>query len=340
MNKKIAMVALVAALLSSCTKSAEQRVEPLLVVTETVGASSLSNVKNYVGTIEEEESVSVSFTGMGILKRVMVGEGETVAQGQILAEIDDSQARNMLEIAQASCNQAEDAIGRYKQLYEKGSLPESKWIEAQSKLDEARVSVKSAEKNLADCRLVAPVSGVVGAKQANAGMTVLPSQSVLTIYRINNVKVKVAIPEREIAGINASTESRVSVEAAGVSVKGGRIEKGIVADALTHTYNIHIVLPNADHKMLPGMVCNVEINSNGADKGSYSLPVRCIQQSVDGKNFVWRVDDGDKVCRQDVKIGSQSGNRVVITEGLEEGMRVITAGYQKVSEGDMVKTQN
>jgi len=342
MNKKGFLVCCVmAGLLCSCNEQKSYSVQPLTVETETVGTTTDIESRSYVGTVEEEESVSVSFAGMGTLKRILVSEGECVRQGQLLAEMDDTQARNLLEGAQASFDQAEDAIGRYKQLHDKGSLPEAKWIEAQSKLEEMRSMLKTAQKNLDDCRLLAPMSGVVGKKQMSAGMTVLPSQPVVTLYKIKNVKVKVSVPEQEIADIDAHTPSQITVTATHQTVAGGRIEKGILADPLSHTYDIRIWVENPEQKILPGMVCKVSMSDERCtmSDAQMTVPVRCIQQSADGKHFVWVVDTDPKAHRQEITMGETVGNRIVVTSGLTEGTKVITAGYQKVSEGTEILPQ-
>lgn len=340
MKKSTILSVLTLLALVSCSQQQEYKTEALVVETEAVSISQEAGQQQYVGVVEEEEAVSVSFTSMGTLRRVLVSEGQTVGKGQLLAELDDTQARNMLEGAEASVRQAEDAIGRYKQLYEKGSLAESKWIEAQSKLDQAHASLKAAQKNLEDCQLKAPTAGIIGQKQMTAGATALPSQPVVTIYKINNVKVKVAIPEREMAAISASTPSQIQVAAAGVTVEGGRVEKGVVADGLTHTYDIRIVAPNPEHRLLPGMVCNVTLGldaaARSASQPTLTLPIRCIQQSADGQHFVWVVSE-QHAHRQPVTLGQTQGNRIEVTSGLEVGTHVIVSGYQKVSEGSEVR---
>lgn len=340
MKKETFLSVLTLLALASCSQQQEYKTEALVVGTEAVSISQEAGQQQYVGVVEEEEAVSVSFTSMGTLRRVLVSEGQTVSKGQLLAELDDTQARNMLEGAEASVRQAEDAIGRYRQLYEKGSLAESKWIEAQSKLDQAHASLKAAQKNLEDCQLKAPTAGIIGQKQMTAGATALPSQPVVTIYKINNVKVKVAIPEREMAAITASTPSQIQVAAAGVTVAGGRVEKGVVADGLTHTYDVRILTPNPEHRLLPGMVCNVTLGldaaARSASQPTLTLPIRCIQQSADGQHFVWVVS-GQHAHRQPVTIGQTQGNRIEVTSGLEAGTHVIVSGYQKVSEGSEVR---
>ena len=82
----------------------------------------------YVGVVEEESSTMVSFTGMAMLKTITVSEGQNVRRGQLLATIDDTQARNALAAAKATLNQALDAQARMKQLHESNSISEMQWV--------------------------------------------------------------------------------------------------------------------------------------------------------------------------------------------------------------------
>ena len=129
---------------------------------------------------------------------------------------------------------------------------------------QAKSQLDVAKKTLADCRLTAPVSGIIGKKLVGAGETALPSQAVVNILDISTVKVKVAVPEAEIGGINANTPTSIKVEAVDGSYQGGRIEKGVEADALTHTYDIRINVVNNGRKLLPGMVASVRFVSEGS----------------------------------------------------------------------------
>ena len=274
---------------------------------------------------------------MGVVKRVLVNEGQTVSRGQLLAEMDDTQARNLLSGAEAQMTQANDALERYQMLHDNGSLPEVQWVEIQSKVAQAKSQLEVAKKNLADCRLVAPVSGIVGKKLVGAGETAMPSQAVVTILDVSSVKVKVGVPEGDISAIQTTTPSTISVEAAGTSVQGGRIEKGVEADALTHTYDVRINVANAGRKLLPGMVASVRFLQEGSQSvATKSLPVTAIQKAADGSLFVWTVSGDSTAHRTRVSIGAASGNNVAITDGLNMGQRVVTEGYQKLSEGTRV----
>ena len=336
---KKAMIGLMTVLMVvSCGEKKGSEVKaPTRVKTQVVSSASVDNRMTYVGIVEEREGTAVSFTSMGVVKRMLVNEGQYVSRGQLIAEMDDTQARNLLSGAEAQMTQANDALERYKMLHDNGSLPEVQWVEIQSKVAQAKSQLEVAKKNLADCRLTAPVSGMIGQRAVKAGETALPSQAVVTILDISSVKVKVSIPESEVSGIHASTPTTVSVEAVGIQVNGGRIEKGVVADALTHTYDVRIQVANSDRKLLPGMVASVSFMSEKSQGSSEkSLPVTAVQKAADGSLFVWTIANDSTAHRAKVSIGETNGNNVSVTEGLEVGQRVVTEGYQKLSEGTKV----
>ncbi len=336
--KKVILMLLSVILIGSCGEKKEQNAKaPTRVKTQVVTPGMLDNAQTYVGIVEEHEATAVSFTGMGVVKRMLVNEGQAVSAGQLIAEMDDTQARNMLSGAEAQMIQANDALERYKMLHDNGSLPEVKWVEVQSKVAQAQSQLEVAKKNLADCRLTAPVSGIIGKKLIGAGETALPSQAVVNILDISTIKVKVAVPEAEVGGINATTPTSILVEAINGSYQGGKIEKGVQADALTHTYDIRINVANGDRKLLPGMVANVRFVSEGSQAiGSKMIPVTAVQKKSDGSLFVWTVGKDSTAHRTTVTIGQTQGNYVSVIDGLGIGDRIATEGYQKLSENTKV----
>lgn len=321
-----------------CSEKKQTEVKaPTRVSMEIVSANDQTIGQTYVGIVEEREATAVSFTSMGVVRRVLVNEGQMVSKGQLIAEMDDTQARNLLSGAEAQMAQANDALERYKMLHDAGSLPEVQWVEIQSKVAQAKAQLELSRKNLADCRLVAPVSGVIGRKMVGAGETAMPSQAVVNILDISSVKVKVSIPESEIGDISTNTSSLMKVEAINSCFSGGVIEKGVQADALTHTYDIRIQVANGERKLLPGMVASVqftEVQSQSA--GQLSVPVTAVQRKADGSLFVWTVGNDSTAHRTTVTTGETIGNRIAITDGITEGARVVTEAYQKLSENTKV----
>ena len=337
MSKNLLMLLALLVVCSCGQKKEQQEKAPTRVKTQIVSPGMVDNAQTYVGIVEEHEATAVSFTGMGVVRRMLVNEGQAVSRGQLIAEMDDTQARNVLSGAEAQMTQANDALERYKMLHDNGSLPEVQWVEVQSKVAQAKSQLEVAKKNLADCRLTAPVSGIIGKKLVGTGETALPSQAVVNILDISSVKVKVSIPEAEIGSIHATTPTRIKVDAINSSYEGGRIEKGVEADALTHTYDIRINVANGDRKLLPGMVASVRFLSEGSQAiASKMIPVTAVQKNADGSLFVWKVNQDHKAHRATVTIGQTEGNYVLVIDGLNMGDRIVAEGYQKLSEGTKV----
>ena len=344
MNKKgFFLVVVLSVVLTACgNKEEQQKVAPVRVMTEVVGSQVNKNTRTYVGEVEAESSTSVSFTGSGMVLRVAVEEGQHVQKGQFIAEMDATQARNMLANCEAQMRQANDALERMKQLHDQNALPEVKWVETQSQVAQAKAQLDMARKSLADCRIYAPVSGVIGQKTMSSGETALPSQPVCTILNINNVKVKVAVPEKEIGRFSASTPTEIRVEALGETFMGGAIEKGVQADPVSRTYEVRINVENPGEKLLAGMVCEVKtgdsdtVAAHETENTTVMVPITAVQRSADGSMFVWKTEGG-KAHRAKVTLGEASGNRIEVTSGVKKGEKVIVKGYQKVSEGSEVE---
>ena len=169
-------------LAAGCSSPKKNRtVDPLRVETIVAAPSADVGAAVYVGAIEEESSAALSFPVAGTVARTFADEGRRVGKGHLLAELDPTSARRTFEAAEAALNQAKDACARLKQLYDAESLPEIKWVEAQTRLRQAEAAFGIAKKNLEDCSLYAPFSGVVGQRRISAGETALPGVPVLAL---------------------------------------------------------------------------------------------------------------------------------------------------------------
>lgn len=168
---------------ASCGRSEQgaQELLPVKVRTEKIMPSGANATSFYSGTVEEENTSALSFSVMGTVKTVNASIGMPVRKGQLLATVDETAIRSSYNAAKASLAQAEDAYERMKKVYDKGSLPEIKWIEIQSKLQQARSMEEMARKNLSDCKLYAPFSGVVSGKEIEIGQNVTPGVPVIHI---------------------------------------------------------------------------------------------------------------------------------------------------------------
>ena len=92
-------------LICGCGNKKEQKTKaPVRVEREIVGTDNTNRFQQYVGIVEENEGTAVSFTGMGVVRRVLVDEGQAVRRGQLIAVMEDTQASNMLSDAEETYN--------------------------------------------------------------------------------------------------------------------------------------------------------------------------------------------------------------------------------------------
>ena len=187
--------------LSGCSGSQKEGRDSKEIPVEIVKVAKTvpADTRNYVGTVEEVVSSSISFQVMGNVERVLVGEGQKVREGQLLAVLDKATLENAYNASAASLRQAEDAYARMRTLHENKSLPDMKWVEVESKLEQARSMERISRKNLEDRNLYAPFGGVIGKRMVEAGENVQPGQPVFSLLRIETVNVKIAVPENEVA---------------------------------------------------------------------------------------------------------------------------------------------
>lgn len=323
-------------MLISCSQSETKSVEEAVKVRIVdVDETAVGNVKNYSGTVVEEKGVSVSFATVGTVQKVLVSVGDKVKKGQLIAVLDDEVMRQSHEAANVSLKQAEDAYGRMKQLKDSNSLAEIQWIEIESKLKQAQAAEAIARKSLSDCMLYAPESGVVADKMVEAGQNVTMGMPVVKLVDIRRVKVKVAVPETEIADIKEGMTVDVFVAALQKHVSGKVTERGVSANPLTRTYDVYALVENETQDLLPGMICEVGFRI-GDDSRQMTLPANVLRIDENNRTFVWLAVSG-KAHKRYVTIDGSTERGVVIAGGLQAGDKVISDGSQKVSENTKVE---
>lgn len=323
-------------MLTGCAQKQKTEVSAVVPVkTMTVGITANAANRTYVGTVEESYGSQLSFATMGTVAQVCVDEGRAVRKGETLAVLDKSTMTNAYLIAKSTLAQARDAYRRMQALYKKGSLPEIKFIEIQTQVSQAEASERIARKNVADCVLRAPFSGYISKRMIDAGNNVVPGMGCFKLVKIDEVKVKISVPEKEISSIRLGQNIGFTVDALGGRRFSGRVmERGVQANVLSHTYDVKLQLSNRGHQLLPGMVCSADIN---VQRGSSAIVVP--QEAVmisGGDTYVW-VAIGGTARKRIVTTNNTNDQGTIITSGLNDGDAVIVSGQNKVSEGTKIR---
>jgi RND family efflux transporter MFP subunit len=329
-------------ILSACSskKSTGPQGKTIPVKVLAIAATHTASTLNYIGTVEESNATSLSFLLAGAVEEVFVSEGQRVQKGQLLATLNAASARNMLDASLAQLSRAQDAYDRLAKVHQNGSLPDIKLVEVKSGLQQAKSQVEIARKNVDDCKLYAPRSGIIAKREIESGMNIMPSMQAFKLVAVETVFVKIPVPENEIGSIVEGQTATVTVSALDNALFTGKIAiKGVSANVMSHTYEAKIEIANPQSTLMPGMVCRVEIPITANKTAEIIVPNRVIQISADGKRYVW-LADGGVAKRQFVEIGDLTNSGIVVASGLSSGNKIITEGFLKIGEGAKVEVKD
>lgn len=313
---------------------------PVSVSVVTVGGSAARAGGEYVGTVVERSGTALSFEVPGNVLTLRADQGDRVARGQLLATIDPASLRDAYRVAQSALRQAQDAYRRFEPLHSQGVVSDIRWVEIQTQLEQAQSAERMARTQLSRTSLVAPFAGVIAARTAERGMNVMAGQQIYRLVDISRVDIRIAVPEGEVSAIRVGAKARVEVPAAGGVYGAVVAEKGIEANAVSHTYDVKLAVDAAGGRLMPGMVGSVRMDGAavGAPSGAAAIevPVDAVKLDADNRRFVWTVEGGT-ARRQYVTVGRFTDGGVEITSGLKPGDRVVTDGSQKISSGMKVR---
>ena len=339
--KRTVIVFLLVAVTLLCSCGGKNKVpsgwtDSVMVETLVVGDADSPTERNYVGDIGSEQEVSLSFVLGGTLTKTAVKNGDRVAKGQLLAEVDATTAQSMHTASLATLRQAEDAYRRMEAVHREGGISEVKWVEMETNLEKARQAEVSSRKRLEECSLRAPFDGVVSCGTHLVGQEMRPGEVFARVLDMRRLRVQFSVPEQEILLIKVGDTATAVVPALDNEPLTLRIsDKSLSANPLGHTYKVYASVVSGNvAKLLPDMVAKVNVKLSAM--GGIVVPSDCLQTMPEG-TVLWVVKNGRAEHRV-VKVGDFIRNGVVVKDGLDAGDTVVTAGKQKLYVGAKVKT--
>ncbi len=312
--------------------------KPITVTTVMVKKEKVVTALRYSGTVEAYQSIPLNFQTTGTVEKVLVDAGDIVHKGQLLATLDETDSKSMYEITLSQYQQAKDAYERLKTVHGQGSLPEIKWVEMESKLDQAQSSLNLAKNNLDKCNMYAPVNGMVGRRNTEPGMSSISITSApLELVDIKQVYVKISVPENEVARIVKGMKTSFTVSALNDKEFRGVVANiSPVADRISRTYEAKILVQNPALALKPGMVCDVKMET-AMEKEQVFVPYPSVSKDSENHVYVFLVDTAAKRARkQIIKTGLYQDAGLEVISGLEPGQIIVNGGKEKLSDNSLI----
>jgi membrane fusion protein (multidrug efflux system) len=323
---------------SIANTEATPKEEPAIPVSvEVVEPVAMRDVILLPGETEAYLDVKVSANASGRIEWLGPREGQTVEKGQLLAKIDVSALKAVMQNAEAAYQLAKELCQRRERLYENKII-------AKEELDQSETKRKLALTELQQCKVrynhgfpKSPITGVVNHLYVEVGEYADMGKPLADIVNIDKIKINVRVPELDVRYVKTGQITPIKIDAFPDKTFMGTVEfVSFKADPATKTFLVRSVIDNANHDIRPGMIGRaVFVRRTIPD--ALAAPLFSIVDKG-GERIVFVEKDGIAQSRV-ISIGIIEGDRVQITSGLSVGDHLIVQGHTEVEDGMKVIAQ-
>lgn len=331
-----------ALLIASCgreTPPAAAVVQPVRVVSALGADASLRVLAT--GMVRAAVESPLAFKTGGILAEMRVNAGQAVSAGQTLALLATSDVDAALAQVRESLAKSERDLARAESLRAKGMISQQAEQDVRAQREVARASLAAAEFNRQQAVMVAPASGVILEKRAEAHETVAAGQPIVVLGRLDRGwVVRAGLSAADALKLAVGDPARVRLGAVDSSVDGKVTRIAATSDARTGTVEVEVLLAAHKLKLVSGMVAGLEFSKARAVAATptLSLPLSAVLEGNAGRAKVFVLDgDGTKVKRLEISTGRLFDGAIEIVDGLPPQARIVSEGAAWLNDGDTVR---
>ena len=297
-----------------------------------------------IGTVNAAQGVDLTVETAGVVKEIAFAPNTQVAAGALLLRLDDVVQAADVEAARTQAELERGNLARAKDLAQRG-------VATNVSLDQTQAAAQAAEAQLARAvavleqrRLSAPFAGTVGLPRVDVGQYVAPGTIVATLQDISTMRVDFSLPEQELPNLSIGQKIEVRIEGLDEGFAGELTGIDPRVDPSTRLVALRGVIANAGGKLTPGQFVRIRVELP-AEEGVIALPQTALSTSLYGDYvYVVRPSEADaeklEVRQVFVTPGRRSGGVVEIAEGVAAGDQVVTAGQNRLSNGQPAVVDN
>ncbi|HJS89909.1 MAG TPA: efflux RND transporter periplasmic adaptor subunit [Steroidobacteraceae bacterium] len=330
---------------------------PLPVSVDKVSTANVPVVVDALGTVTPLSTVTVRPQVTGPIVKIAFKEGQMIAKGGLLAQVDPRPYQAALDQAIAQLGRDQAALAgartdlvRYKQLLAQNSVAQQTYSDElatvhqnEAAVEADKAAIETARLNLSYTRITSPVAGLVGLRQVDLGNLVQENQTtpIVTVTQMQPMSVLFTVPENDLSQIleRARGGRKLAVEAWDQRSQH-LIATGTLAsidnqiNVSTGTLQLRALFDNSDSKLFPNEFVNVKLVLDTL-QNQIVVPGAAVQNGP-SSNFVYVVKPDHTVSMRTVTTGPTDGNDIAILKGLTPGETVVTDGADQLRDGAKV----
>lgn len=320
-----------------------------------ISYSGIGQIRSFNGTASSDKEINLSFRTSGILTTLNISTGQKVTKGELLAQIDNSEARLSLEqsilslnSSKANLNMSTSTLERTKTLFEKGSASLSDYENAKSSFASAKANYESAKRSVEIQKkqvgygiIYSPADGVIAAKNVENNENVSSGSIIAVLNAGSFMEISLGMPENVINRVHKGMKVRAKFPALqGKSFEGIVNEIAPSIESGSATYPVRVKLLGKNTKVKSGMASNITFTFPKTDNQELLIvPISAVGEDSKG-NFVYLIEKQSEsvglIRKQHFTVGELSPVGFEVVQGLKPGQLVATAGLQSLLDGQKV----
>lgn len=285
------------------------------------------------GKVDANENVSLNAEMPGTISKINVHLGDAVSTGQVLAEMDSKALQQGMAELQGGLELATTMYEKQKNLWEQKIGTEMQFLQAKNQKESLEKKMATMQEQLRMSKIISPINGIVDAIDIKLGQATMPVMPAIRVVNMNSLEVKGEVAESYLAKVKSGNDVVVILPDLHDTIKAKISYAAKVISPLNRTFTITVKL-DGSKEYHPNQVAIVKIIDYSNPK-AFVVPVNSIQRAQEG-DFVF-LSENSKAKKVKVKVGKMYNGKAEILEGLKEGDKFISKGFQELNEGEQIK---
>lgn len=285
------------------------------------------------GHTEAEKRVTLATRVMGVIESLPVKQGERVERGELVMHLNAEDKEAAVRMAESVVTQRQAEADAAERLVGGGNAPRLQADQARAALATAKSQLEGAKAELGQYSIYAPYNGLIDRVPVQRGSAILAGTEVATLINLDPLLAIGEVSERDLRYIKLGGSADIRL-VDGTTVKGTLRYISRDASSATRTFRIEVAIPNEDKSLPAGMTAEITLRAQPTD--SVVLPRSVVTLSANGDLGIRAVDKDDRVVFFPIDLVDDTPNGLVLA-GIPADARVIVAGQDLVTEGDVVK---
>jgi len=290
------------------------------------------------GNVNSRANAVVSAEMMGRVVSTRVQEGDQIAAGQVILELDKSVMKNNVEELKTSIELARTVFERQKRLWDQNIGTEIQFLQAKNNMEGLERRLQTLESEMNKLTVRAPFSGTIDQLNVRVGEMLSPGSPIALLTSTRDMYVTGEVSERYVGRFASGDSVDVSFPFVNTSLSATISSVGTVINPNNRTFSVEINLKNVPNNVKPNMIASLLLVDYENDN-SVVIPTYLVLQDRIG-NFVWvkkQVDGIEVAQKAYIETGNSFMEKTEINSGLSVGDVLVDKGFREMNEGMLVR---